>query len=95
MTVNVAYVRIPVNPSRLPVVEVVSAEDIANTTSSVANATACPNSGLAVRIMTDTDIRVAFGASPTATATNNLRMPANSVEYFEIQVGHKVAVINT
>lgn len=95
MTVNVAFCRIPVSPSGLPVVQVVSAEDIANTTSSVANATACPSAGLAVRIMTDTDIRVAFGASPTATATNNLRMPANSVEYFDIQVGDKVAVINT
>lgn len=46
-----------------------------------------------VRIATDTAVYVAIGASPDATVTTaRFWMPANSVEYFQIEVGNKVAI---
>ena len=45
-----------------------------------------------VRVHTDTACHVAFGASPTATVSN-LRMPADSTEYFGVTAGHKIAVV--
>lgn len=44
------------------------------------------------RVSTDTAVYVAFGASPTASATTGFYMPANSVDYFSINVGDKAAV---
>lgn len=45
-----------------------------------------------VGIHTDAICSIAFGAAPTATATNR-RLAANATEYFRVQPGHKVAVI--
>jgi hypothetical protein len=47
-----------------------------------------------IRVSTDTAIRLEFGANPTATTSSGTRMPANTVEYFGITQGHKVAVID-
>lgn len=47
-----------------------------------------------VRIHTDGAIRIAFGTNPTASATSQ-RMAANSTEFFGVQPGTKVAVIQT
>ena len=47
-----------------------------------------------VRISTDTAIYVAFGSNPDATtATARFHMPANSVEWFTVGIGDKVAVV--
>lgn len=47
-----------------------------------------------VRVATDAAIYVAIGTSPDATVTTGrLWMPASSVEYFQIEIGNKVAVI--
>ena len=45
-----------------------------------------------VCVHTDAICSVEFGASPTATA-NSRRLAANSTEFFEVSVGHKIAVI--
>lgn len=46
------------------------------------------------RVATDAAIFVAFGADPNATTTSaRVWMPANSVEYFAVEPGDKVAVI--
>lgn len=47
-----------------------------------------------VRLHTDAICSIAFGTSPTATATNK-RLPANATEYFAVPEGqsYKVAVI--
>ena len=46
------------------------------------------------RVATDTAVYVAIGASPDATtATGRFFMPANTVEYFQIEIGNKVAVV--
>lgn len=45
-----------------------------------------------VRIATTANIRIAIGPSPTATSSSPLVI-ANSVEYFGINNGEKVAVI--
>jgi len=43
-----------------------------------------------VRIIADADVFLAFGANPTATATA-VKMAANTVEYFEVAPGEKIA----
>lgn len=48
-----------------------------------------------VRIGTDTACYVAIGSNPNAQTGTTMRywLPANSVEYFEIALGNKVAAI--
>ena len=43
-----------------------------------------------IRVIADADVYLAFGAAPTATA-NDIRVPADTVEYFEVNAGDKVA----
>jgi len=43
-----------------------------------------------IRVIADADVYLAFGANPTATATG-IRVPANTVEYFGVYSGQKVA----
>lgn len=45
------------------------------------------------RVTTDTAIYVAFGATPTASSSAGLYVPAGSVEYFRVSSGNKAAVI--
>jgi hypothetical protein len=45
-----------------------------------------------VRITTDTTCSIAFGVNPVASPAN-MRMPANSTEYFAVPPGYKIAVI--
>jgi hypothetical protein len=45
-----------------------------------------------IRVHTDAICSIAIGASPTAVAAA-LRMGANQTEYFEVQPGDKIAVI--
>lgn len=47
-----------------------------------------------VRVHTDVACRIAFGSSPTASATS-MRMPANATEFFGVTPGHRIAVIAT
>ena len=49
-----------------------------------------------VRVSTDTAVYIATGADPNALTSTTARfyMPANSVEYFQIEKGNKVAVVN-
>lgn len=47
-----------------------------------------------VRIHTDGAIRIAFGVNPTASAASQ-RMAANSTEFFGVQPGTKIAVIQS
>lgn len=51
-----------------------------------------------VRLVSTTDCWVAFGATPVATAgaagdTNSVFLPAGASEYFAVNAGEKVAVI--
>lgn len=46
-----------------------------------------------VGIHTDAICSIEFGSNPTAT-TNSKRMAANTTEYFEVDPGLRVAVIN-
>ena len=43
-----------------------------------------------IRVIADADVYLAFGAAPTATA-NDIRVPADTVEYFEVDAGAKFA----
>ncbi len=43
-----------------------------------------------VRIIADAAVFLVFGANPTATATA-IKVPANTVEYFSVTPGEKVA----
>jgi hypothetical protein len=47
-----------------------------------------------LRLTTDTICSVAFGADPTATASN-MRLAVGSVEYFSVQGGKLAAITNT
>jgi hypothetical protein len=49
-----------------------------------------------VRVATDTAIYVAIGTAPDATvSTARFWLPANSVEYFQIEIGNKVAIVTS
>lgn len=43
-----------------------------------------------VRIMTEVDVYIAFGSNPTAT-TSDIKMLADTAEYFAVSPGDKVA----
>lgn len=45
-----------------------------------------------VRLFTDTDCHVTWGASPTANS-DDIPMVANTHEYFEIEAGHAISVV--
>lgn len=45
-----------------------------------------------VRVVCTEDCHIVFGASPTAT-TSDLFLPANTVEYFTVTSGQKIAAI--
>lgn len=45
-----------------------------------------------VRIISDATCHLAFGANPTAT-TSNMRVVADSAEYFGVVAGQKVAAV--
>ena len=45
-----------------------------------------------VRLVAEAACHVEFGANPTADG-DSIYLPANSVEYFEISAGQKIAVI--
>lgn len=46
-----------------------------------------------IRVTTDTTVRVTFGADPTATATD-IRIKADTVSFFGVVPGQKIAVID-
>ena len=59
-----------------------------------AQSTAFDDATRLVRVIADADVFLLFGANPTATAINAIRVPANTVEYFEVNAGDKVACYN-
>ena len=65
-------------------------------TQAIAFTTATPSAAFnpltrIVRVTTDTQCYIAFGASPTATA-NSMLLPAFGVEYFGVNPGDKISV---
>lgn len=46
-----------------------------------------------VRVYSDGDCHIAFGANPTAT-TSNKKLTAGQAEYFGVTGGHKVAAVD-
>ena len=57
-----------------------------------ASSTAFGTTSNYVRLNCDVTCSIAFGTGPTATA-GNMRLPANTTEYFGIVPGQKVSVI--
>lgn len=45
-----------------------------------------------VRVTADADCHIAYGSNPTAT-TSSLRMAAETVEYFGVNPGDKIAAV--
>jgi len=65
------------------------------TTSSQASTAIATGSGM-IRISTQGNhVHLAFGATPTASATTSFFMPTNSVEFFAFKSGEKVAFIGS
>lgn len=46
-----------------------------------------------VRLFSDGDCYVKFGEDPTATTTDSIPMGAENPEYFDVESGHKISVI--
>lgn len=69
----------------------ISSADITAVASSVQSA-AFDNQARTVRVVSDKDVRIAFGANPTATATS-LALKAGIPEYFGVSAGQKLAAI--
>lgn len=68
-------------------------QQVAITSGSLQSASFADNTRF-IRVHTDGSIRLAFGVSPTASATSQ-RMVANSTEFFGVQPGTKVAIIQS
>jgi len=66
-----------------------SNEQVTFTTS--AQSSAFDGSADVVRFIADADAYLLFGANPTALATS-MYVPANTVEYFAIRPGEKLAI---
>jgi hypothetical protein len=62
--------------------------------SSAATATAFGSQTEYVRVATDADVHIVFGASPTAT-TNDIFLPVDQPEIFKVSPGEKMAAIGT
>lgn len=45
-----------------------------------------------IRVVSDVDCRIAFGSDPKAT-DNSMLLPAGAPEYFGVQKGHKLSVV--
>lgn len=69
------------------------AEQLVNTSASSASSAAFNTKTNVVRVHTDAIISIKFGPAPTAVVTAH-RMAANTTEYFAVQPGDKVAVID-
>lgn len=67
-------------------------ENITSSASS-AQSSEMPEKTELVRISSDVNIKVAFGENPTAVATD-VRIIANTPEYFTIFPGYRIAVID-
>jgi hypothetical protein len=48
-----------------------------------------------IRVDTDTTCRIAWGKNPTASAANTTRLVAGQTEYFGVNAGDKLAVIQS
>lgn len=66
----------------------------ATLTTSTSNTQSSAGTQPFVRVVSDAAHWVAFGSNPDATTTTGrFYLPANTVEYFQIEVGNKVAAI--
>jgi len=82
----------------VPVASSVTSEGIAPTASNQQTTATAPTGipEVMCRVATDTPVYVAFGDSPNALTATDARfyIPANGVEYFNVKVGDKAAVVN-
>jgi hypothetical protein len=62
-------------------------------TGTAAQSTAVADTTRAVRLLATTDCFVRFGADPTATSTNGLRLTAGIPEVFGIIPGQRISAI--
>lgn len=72
----------------MPVMQPDSTQAVTYTTST--QSAAFGSSTNLIRVIADADVYLEFGANPTATAVS-IRVPANSVEYFSVEPGQRVA----
>lgn len=78
-------------------VDIANAPPLAEQTVAIGGtSTACANAFNAktamIRVHCDAICSIAIGSSPTAAATN-MRLPADTIEYFSVMPNHKIAVI--
>lgn len=92
---NVAAVGTVIGPHKITG-QAPSEPSIASQTVSIAASSTQSNafqaSTLLIRVHADSICSIAIGANPTAVTTQK-RMAANQTEYFGVQSGHKLAVI--
>jgi len=75
----------------LPAIFPGASQRVAVGAASVQSTVLGPQTGL-VRVCASTDCNIAFGINPVATATS-LYLPAGAIEYFGVNPGEKIAVI--
>ena len=63
------------------------------TFSTVTSSAAFNDSTRIVRVVSDTQCYIKFGSSPTAVTASSMLMPALGVEYFGVDPGDKISVI--
>lgn len=82
----------------VPVASTVVSENITSSASNQQTTATAPTTiaDPMCRVATDTPVYVAFGTNPNALTGTAARfyIPANGVEYFRVNPGHKAAVVN-
>lgn len=94
-SLHVAFVKVGafVNGGSIPVSDGESCVSETVTTSA-SNAQSAAGTLPFVRVVSDVAHFIAIGSNPDATtATTRFYLPANTVEYFQIEIGNKVAGI--
>jgi hypothetical protein len=80
-------------PAQVTQVPPLAKQNVAIGAASVASTNGFAPTTKAIRVATDTACWILIGASPTATTTADLYMPAGTVEYWGVNPGDKIAVI--
>lgn len=93
-TVNVTFFSEYIKNSVAVVGEIVASEDITTSGTSAATTAASNGATLCRVVALGGNVRLAFGSSPTATATDSFLLLENDVAYFRLEDGFKVAAID-
>ena len=96
MVVSITFgVEVPSAGFSLPVMQVSSYEEVANSGTSQQTTYVATGTGEVARICPSANIRLQVGANPTAGAADGMRIAADESAIIALPKGSKIAIINS